>query len=302
VGGRRRQHDQLRQRFFQAGADSLASLGLIEAANRYVCPQCVRAFLPQAVEARALTLEHAPSRRLGGKAITLTCVDCNPQAGSRLEAALMRERQLENFLRGKPGRWRGKLITEDDIGASVTIVAEADVVKIAGLPRHSNPDAHRTAFDYFERHVGRSDWRFKVQLPGYDRRRAAIGHLRTAYIAAFAKLGYAFLLNPLGARLRSQIANPEREDMTGFLATTRLPVDPSARALAICDAPFSCLAVQMGRRVVILPWPPSGVDPYDAVQHTGDALGKMHGKAMEWPTGMELVLDKLVAAQQARLG
>lgn len=298
MGGRRRQEDEQRRRFFHAGATSLHGLGLIPAANRYVCPQCLLTYIPEAIDARVLTLEHAPSRRLGGRAITLTCVDCNPRAGSRLEHALVRERQLEDFLRGAPGRWRGRLITADERGSAVTIERAKDRAEIAGLPERSHPDAHKATFGYFERHIGRSDWQFRLRLPGYNHRQAVVGHLRTAYLAAFAKFGYTTVLNPLGARIRAQILAPAREEIRGFLATSTIPDDASARVLVICEEPFPFLAVQMGHRIVMLPWPPSGVDPYDALARTDMSTSVMRGQAMPWPTGMELLLDKATVEQR----
>lgn len=302
MAGRRRQDDQKRERFFQAGASSLAAFGLISAPNRYVCPQCVRAYIPEAVAARVLTLEHVPSRRLGGKAITLTCNECNPRAGAKLDGALSRERRLEDFVRGGPGRWRGTLVTDDDRGAAVMIVRDNDRTQIAGQPQYSHPDAHKTTFEYFDKHVNKTDWRITLRFLGYNPRHAAVGHLRTGYLAAFAMFGYTTVLNPLGARIRSQIANPDSDELGGFVVTMSEPVDPSTRHLVVCEKPFPCLAAQIGRRAVILPWPPSGVDPYALLQkQPRGSVVSMQGEAWPWPTGMELVLDKRVVAERGPL-
>jgi 5-methylcytosine-specific restriction endonuclease McrA len=302
MGGRSRQKKKKAERFYQAGANSLVDLGVTDARGGYACPQCLTVFSPQALLTHDLTLEHVPPRSLGGKEITLTCVRCNPRSGSQLEAALAKERRLEDFARGATGKWRANLVTVDDAAVPVTIVRGIDQrLSITGHSELCHPEKHRATFDYFDRQAGQTGWRFKLRLPAYDPREAMLGHLRVAFLAAFAKLGYSFLLNPLGRRLRDLIQNPDTTaDLPTFFGSLTDPVDPSMRALVICESPFSCLTVQMGHRLVVLPWPLSGVDPYESLKATPLVSTTMSGQAMEWPTGMELVLDKWKIEQNAK--
>jgi len=301
MGGRSRQKKKRAERFYQAGANSLVDLGVTDARGGYACPQCLTVFAPQALDAHILTLEHAPPRSLGGKEITLTCVRCNPRSGSQLEAALASERRLENFARGAVGQWRGQLVTVDDAAVPVTIVRGEDQrLSITGHPQLCHPEAHRATFGYLDQQVGRIGWTFKLRLPAYDPRKAMLGHLRVAFLAAFAKLGYSFVLNPLGQRVRDLIQNPNvTDDLPTFFARLTDPVDPAARALIICESPFPCLTVQMANRLIVLPWPLSGVDPYEILKTTPLSSTTISGLAMDWPTGMELVLDKWKVARDS---
>lgn len=293
--GRADQEKRRRERFYKAGAESLAALGVKEALGGYVCPQCCRVFSPGALDARELTLEHVPSQRLGGKQITLTCVTCNPGAGTRLDAHVAKERSVEEFHRRGPGTWRGTLVTGNDVAAPGTATWSDGSFHVTIHNDLMDAARHQATIDYLDSKVGQTDWKFRFRLPSYNARRALVGHLRTAYLAAFAKFGYSFILNPIGMRLRSQIESPDKEEIDGFLATTTDPVDANARALIICDEPFPALAVQTGRRFVILPWPPSGVDPYDpALRASLTATVPTRGKWMDWPSGMELHLDRMI--------
>ena len=62
-----------------------------ETGSLYLCPLCVTTsscclFKREAVELLLLTAEHAPPKHAGGRAVALTCAECNHRAGSQLDS------------------------------------------------------------------------------------------------------------------------------------------------------------------------------------------------------------------------
>lgn len=57
---------------------------------------------------------------------------------------------------------------------------------------------------------------FNIKFQGFRKRRPEIALLRIAYLLAFSKFGYGFLINPGLYKVREQINNPDREVMSHF--------------------------------------------------------------------------------------
>jgi len=141
---------------------------------------------------------------------------------------------------------------------------------------------------------------FNVSFPwnGFTSANVEAGWLRSAYLAAFARLGYRYAFRRLFAPVRAQIADPQGEHITRFyLGGAESP--PTRRAVILIERPRSLrsVAVIMGRHCILLPgvhadsdtfydrlaaratWPPRG------------RSGRFDGKALGWPTRPLLSMD-----------
>src|SRR5437773_72093 len=75
--------------------------------SAFVCPLCARE-----VDRGCVSLAHAPSKRLGGRAVTLTCRRCNSRMGTWYEAhtvTMVRNRQAS-----KSGTWTERIRAGSD--------------------------------------------------------------------------------------------------------------------------------------------------------------------------------------------
>ena len=100
---------ETKHRWFDLGAAAFEHTfpGLIasqlgaDAGPRYVCPLCDRALPKAAIHSGDLTAEHVPPDSLGGRAILLTCKECNNISGTNLDA---HARKRENILAARKGQ------------------------------------------------------------------------------------------------------------------------------------------------------------------------------------------------------
>jgi hypothetical protein len=128
----------------------------------------------------------------------------------------------------------------------------------------------------------------------YTRRGADVGYLRTAYLAAFAKLGYAYILRSALERVREQIRTPAAKT----LQTVRLfsnDLGPFEKGFVVMHDPFPCLAVKIRDSMVCLPAPDGDDDQFYemlAEMRKRKVVRQWHGSGtIRWPTRMELALD-----------
>jgi len=99
--------------------------------------------------------------------------------------------------------------------------------------------------------------RFEIApTTGFRFNAAKVGGLKSAYIVAFAALGYGYVLTKQLQPIRDQIAAPDQELLSGFWAN-RPNADRSTRQLGLVrfGDTVSSVAVQMGRHIVFLPMP-----------------------------------------------
>ncbi|WP_456459244.1 hypothetical protein [Reichenbachiella sp.] len=175
----------------------------------YACPMCLTLFdetgLDQSKE-RRLTLEDVPPKKLGGKPLILTCNTCNNQSGTKYDSHLLNQTRAENFLRRKEG------------GQKEVVIQINNKSKIKGIAKNlpndtlgihfinkSNPMAQPDIDHLFK------NWnsgQFKLDIKGGNPKLFNIAKLRIAYLLAFAKFGYGYIMNWQTQIIRSQLSNP----------------------------------------------------------------------------------------------
>jgi len=185
----------------------------------YLCPICFKLFGRDALSTKYddhLTLEDIPPQCLGGKVLALTCKICNNRAGSELESDLSKKLHADAFLARTPGIEMEARFSPDpstELAATVRFMAD-DVVSVMYDPKRSHPDAVTRLHKLEE--TGRiSEVTLEFQL-GYRVGRPEVALLRIAYLLAFARFGYGFLMNPHLLPVRHQIQTPSEKLLPDF--------------------------------------------------------------------------------------
>lgn len=282
-------------KWFEDGAAALQRIGRTEG-NLYTCPICLRVFGRDQVN--QLSEEHVPPESLGGKAIVLTCKRCNNEGGAELDIHAARQQKAERIVARKD---RGPSRARVTIGDTQVI---ADVRTDAGILVSHRPDLnHPSAGDNLIKEL--VDVARNRQLPpitlGFklggklDLHRAGVSWLRAAYLAAFAALGYAYILRPLFDTVRRQIRYPNELHIQRH--TIFLPLsEPEDRYLLLVKEPdwLKALAVRFGTRAVLLPVFDDAPLPYAELQERverGANLSMRGDCGFPWPTRPEHRFD-----------
>jgi hypothetical protein len=280
--------DRMR-RWFHLGAAALGSVHP-QLAKLYGCPLCLRACPIEALG--YLTFEHVPPRSLGGTPVVLTCRSCNNTAGHLLDADARSFEDVVDFAAGTIDSPIRGYLAHEDVRIDMEFTASEQTVEIAGVAQTNAPGAVDAMTQRLDRMVEAALVGAEFSLTfrkGYRPRNASISWLRSAYLIAFAALGYRYILNPALAIVRQQIANPKETHIRCF--STLLPgADPATRIISFVERPVELVSVlvQMGRHIVLLPHPD---DPliYERLQRPIRASAK--GLRLPWPNEPVFVLD-----------
>ncbi|MBI2907926.1 MAG: hypothetical protein HYX92_09750 [Chloroflexi bacterium] len=111
--------------WFERGADAVARLWP-SLPRCYICPLCMRGFLPAALDENVLTLEHVPPQALGGKRILLTCCECNNRAGRELDCEMQALDDILGFARGGMKRAVSAQLTMGEHTLNIEVVAAGE--------------------------------------------------------------------------------------------------------------------------------------------------------------------------------
>ena len=274
-----------------ARATSALSNILRPAPRGYICPLCLRVILPL-VE---LSYEHVPPKSLGGSRLCLTCRECNSKAGHSIDAAMHREQMLGRLLSLDGHKVRIKLgIDGSELNA--TIARTTQSIDIQVTPKRNNP----TVEEKVRARLTTSQLplpAFNITAPGgYRKIDAENGYLKSAYLAAFSKFGYRWILDPEVAPIRDQIQGLRRMDYINY----RIGIKNDGRAppsgFYFMESPLSLVMARIGDYGVFLPWP--GGAPIKEIstwiedeKSRGPSAKHSYIKFAPWPRGLELTLD-----------
>lgn len=204
------------------------------------CPICLTDITEaDAREGKRVTLEHVPAKTLdvGGRAMCLTCVDCNNSA-SKVEAAVaesQRDQKVQLEIPGLPVHT-----------ARITVDERGNIsAKLSKL---------RVSRETFSESFGSAE---KITLKGAmpTRHYAGGAWLKSAYLSVFCllgKYGYRYAQGEAIQQVRRQIMEPSQETFRPF----HLPVPPEwkyGNCIAVSRTERPCWAVKMKDRFVLLP-------------------------------------------------
>jgi hypothetical protein len=268
----------------------------------YACPICLGVYSRAA--AKDLSLEHVPPEALGGRPMLLTCARCNSISGQYFDADADQKAVADAFVRGKPTKKDTKMTAYID-GVPMRGVARSidGGIVLEGVPKQNNPKEY-ASFTQMLQELAEGD----KNVPGrlsftihtrFDEARARYSLIRAAYLAAFAGLGWSYILRPVMQSVRDQLMNPEGEILSSFIF--RDPDSPaSLRRLLLVDDPeeLRCVAVSIGEYSVFLPdWrrPNTWDEISAAFGRMCDSAGRLNitlnGKEVPWPKSPTYFLD-----------
>jgi len=178
----------------------------------YVCPLCRMHFDRTGLNSvgdNYLTIEHIPPKSVGGTDIILTCKKCNNDHGSKLDSQLDSKIKLDKF----PSKFYQAQISasfnlNDGILGNGYVKVDAEgKFNLVIQENRTNPKYHH---EFKEVIIdGKKADSLSFSIKGYDKKRANISILRAAYLLAFKKLGYGFMLSRNSDIPRQIIANEE---------------------------------------------------------------------------------------------
>lgn len=339
-----------RHEWFREGARALRSVLhrqgrahlLPSDVDLYPCPLCLDGLYGiDAVDTGELTREHVPPHSLGGRSLALTCRACNNDSGTLYDAEAEKQQRLRSFLAGRhQGAVRGTYTVNGvshrgdihltpghgDGLAPITFVGadakEGDPVIMAAtntgvalyfqsITKINNPpEAAR-----FDQALGDAVDNQRLDLSvepkvRFSAERARVSWVRSGYLAAFAALGWTYILQESLAQVRDQLQARER---AAFPEITRYEpgADPDRREILLVTEPSDCASVLIAIGAHLLFLPPAGKpcslsDLANALrvryQHTRDSqtVVTFTGIAISWPARPQYAADLLPHSRTAR--
>ncbi len=287
----------LKKRYFDRGAAALKNIASVDQ-ECYCCPICTRFYIPEALEAGVLTLEHAPPRRVGGKPLCLTCKECNSVSGYSIDSAVVqREKQLDfaKALTGQKTNFEGRA-TFSIAGETLNIKFRRNEESASFIPLEgiNDPRKIKTYQDYMMGLVGKPhELKFQITPDAkYHVKYSKVGDLKTAFIICFARFGYRFALNKRLSAVREQILNYKNDIIDHYWQVSD-STNTQEHFIFLIEKPFSAIAVKLGTSTIILPWLSEENDLYKDLANSFGNKGPVtfDGRFFTWPQSIEMMLD-----------
>jgi len=276
----------------------------------YRCPLCGRLFSLDRIE--CLTEEHAPPQSFGGKAVALTCRPCNSRAGETVDAAMASQVELQAIAAAAMEKRVRVRLQQSGHDINVDVLFTVEGVQVFGLPESNDPaeytawvaDMEKMTEDGSWGEAGEMKFTRRFRDPG---RLGLVGWMRSAYMLAFAALGYSYAFNVRLREVRRQLGDPSAEIVDASFYRDLRNAPPANRLLMVEEpAAVQSLLVQMGHRAVFLPGisndNPEYAELLAEVRAASDGrLGdSISGKLVPWPTRPLHLLDPVSVPCQAR--
>jgi hypothetical protein len=268
----------------------------------YIRPLCLDAiFTIEELTTNELTVEHVPPKALGGAELVLTCRKCNNYAGSKFDAEAHKEYRIRQFFMGESVEPETATFTLDGFTSRGEMhILGSTGVYFTEVPRINNPAQLERMKEHMHElsEAGSVDFRFAA-TPSlkYFPDRARVSWVRTAYLAAFALLGWRYVIRRTLSPIREQLANPS--DVTLPVLSVYDPNgDIKRRELWIAGQADGCqvLLVIIGQNIIFLPsW-----DDSRTLGELADSLGsesegpirpEFFGRMLPWPSRPLHLLD-----------
>ena len=175
----------------------------------FLCPICKQAFGRDSLSTETgPTIEHCIPQALGGRLLTLTCKACNNQAGTRLDAHLLRKLEADDFLQGISMIPKDAAVSmgEYRLKASVGFQGVENRLWTSQIiKRASNPASQAAVMKALYSGEAKS-LKFHFNF-GCKILNARIALIRIAFLLMFRQFGYGYVLCNSADILRSQLLN-----------------------------------------------------------------------------------------------
>lgn len=224
--------------------------------------------------------------------MALTCRDCNSSSGHDLDHHLKAREDLYRFALGKRTSFR-RSITLGQEQLAATIFSDEGLgrplVHVDVPPQANSEAAVRRGTEHFQ-----SLKTISINFPPYKQHEANVSLLRSAFVVAFAFLGYRYVWGQSMAMVRQQIRQPGVQLLDGYsFLDVEAPLD--RKLFCLIDGPGGswCLVVAMGLHGIILPGPED--DPHELYRalraNSTDDRFLAQASVLGWPRLMEMHLD-----------
>jgi hypothetical protein len=190
------------------------------------------------------------------------------------------------------------LVSQVSIGgvsAKIDLSVTPEEITTANFRLKNSPatsDALARELDRVTRSGGEIMLHFRLD---HDSRLAQIGWLRSAYIIAFAALGYSYILQPTLDIVRCQIQDPGSSLIEDCYHGIRAEDEDSTRRIGYTQDPrneLDIVVVQMGKHVMFLPGFNLDVDVYAALSDMPKNTPLTRTLIeLSWPQAPEYKLD-----------
>lgn len=199
------------------------------------------------------------------------------------------------FAAGQNGASQPVRIRRDDAVLTADIKIQDDAFLIFVDPNRSNPRHHQQLLDDLDSYEsGGPAPTFEIEgRPRFITERARASQLRDAYVAAFALLGYRYILWPDLDDTRQAIAHRDAPAQPHW----RTDLFGDRRVLLTLSRPVEAVAAIVDGDVTFLPWPNYGKELTEWLATWGGGTSELAGKWHPWPTGMPMMLDLPVETQ-----
>jgi len=187
-------------------------------------------------------------------------------------------------------------LTSDSLNASARCNASVrwkdGVLEIDGLPERNNPRKTQEFTHLIQSNL--NDYSFQIEsATSFSPKTSDAGYLKTAYLAAFCKFGYQYILRQELESVRKQIQNPQ----IAILSNYRLTLggdDTTAKKILLVNSPVDALVVQLGTIGILFPSVNAGSDNVytDLNAATSADRTQINYNDLAWPAGMEMIFDK----------
>ncbi|MEV4130586.1 hypothetical protein AB0J72_00255 [Dactylosporangium sp. NPDC049742] len=155
-----------------------------------------------------------------------------------------------------------------------------------------------TLDDYVDRAEPKPDLTITIHTRQYNANRDQLSWFRAAYLAAFAALGWRYILRPVMDPYRIQFREPDTATVPVRVLRDRTAA-PDQRRILLVEQPddLRSVAVTFGQRLILLPGidqPQTSHQLHDAVtarSTDGDPRADLQGKEVPWPRWPTYLLD-----------
>jgi hypothetical protein len=187
--------------------------------------------------------------------------------------------------------------------ANVLVRFASDKCEIVDFANRNSPGVSADVRNHLETASARCslDWGFTIS-PVQDRYRIGwpeVSLLRAAYLAAFAKFGYAYVMRPALDAVRNQIQQHENRLIKYFLTPVADAPDDT-RTIAYVKQPewMRCLMVQIAQFRIFLPFFDEEASIYERLTeaHREARTTQITATLVPWPRQPEFLLDFYKAA------
>jgi hypothetical protein len=263
----------------------------------YVCPLCGVGFTPVALELTPplLSLEDVPSKAAGGRPLVLTCRQCNSTAGYGIDKAVAAREEgvrIADALLERKGTYTGParvVLDRLQTNAKIKITPDATILS---LPVEKNdPYLRERQIAELKQRSGAGNLELNLNFPqtGHEDRKARLGDLKAAYLAAFATFGYNWALHPRVNVVRRQLWSPKINLIThAWLPRHQEQPD----GIFVMKSPVSCLSVSLRVFDVLLPWINGPEDVYSAISAVSrDPMFSATVVPFHWPKRTRMLMD-----------